>query len=177
MSLLSRIFGYVSARIGHTPSGATVRLRCLAVFDAGRASVACLPFGSVSNAGPIQWVTVGAPGNAADTSPAGIRYRGRLFPDDEVRVHKPAVHGFPELRGCKRLQSVLRLQREHGQRSWRMRSLVTAAVLLAVVPQLHAGEGQDGHHPQPWQRSVRASRSEGASGGRVRRVVRESVVN
>ena len=71
MSLLSRLFGYVSARIGHTPSGATVRLRCLAVFDAGRASVACLPFGSVSNAGPIQWVTVGAPGNAADTSPAG----------------------------------------------------------------------------------------------------------
>ena len=35
------------------------------------AVLACLPFGSVSNAGPIDWVTVGDPGNTADTAPAG----------------------------------------------------------------------------------------------------------
>jgi sulfatase modifying factor 1 len=43
----------------------------LKTLSLGLAAVACLPFGPVSNAGPIQWVTVGDPGNAADTSPAG----------------------------------------------------------------------------------------------------------
>jgi formylglycine-generating enzyme len=35
------------------------------------AALAYLPFGSVSTAGPIDWVTVGDPGNTADTAPAG----------------------------------------------------------------------------------------------------------
>jgi sulfatase modifying factor 1 len=34
-------------------------------------ALACLPFGSSASGGPIQWVTVGDPGNAADTSPSG----------------------------------------------------------------------------------------------------------
>ena len=37
----------------------------------GLAALACMPFGSISNAEAIQWVTVGDPGNAADTNPAG----------------------------------------------------------------------------------------------------------
>jgi sulfatase modifying factor 1 len=37
----------------------------------GLAVVACFSCCSVSNAGPIQWVTVGDPGNAADTAPSG----------------------------------------------------------------------------------------------------------
>jgi len=35
------------------------------------AALACLPFGSVASAEAIQWVTVGDPGNTADTAPAG----------------------------------------------------------------------------------------------------------
>ena len=35
------------------------------------AALACLPFGSIANAGIIEWVTVGDPGNTADTDPAG----------------------------------------------------------------------------------------------------------
>jgi len=35
------------------------------------AAVACLSFGSLANAEAIQWVTVGDPGNTADTDPAG----------------------------------------------------------------------------------------------------------
>ena len=35
------------------------------------AALACLPFGSIANAEAIQWVTVGDPGNTADTNPAG----------------------------------------------------------------------------------------------------------
>jgi hypothetical protein len=38
----------------------------------GLAALACLPFGSSASAEPIQWVTVGDPGNAADTAPSGI---------------------------------------------------------------------------------------------------------
>ena len=34
--------------------------------------MACLPFGSIANAGIIEWVTVGDPGNTADTDPAGF---------------------------------------------------------------------------------------------------------
>ena len=36
------------------------------------AAFACLPLGSIANAEPIQWVTVGDPGNTADTAPAGF---------------------------------------------------------------------------------------------------------
>jgi len=35
------------------------------------AAVACLSFGCLANAEAIQWVTVGDPGNTADTDPAG----------------------------------------------------------------------------------------------------------
>jgi formylglycine-generating enzyme len=35
------------------------------------AALACLPFGSVANARTINWVTVGDPGNTADTAPSG----------------------------------------------------------------------------------------------------------
>ena len=35
------------------------------------AALACLPLGSIANAGIIEWVTVGDPGNTADTAPAG----------------------------------------------------------------------------------------------------------
>jgi len=34
--------------------------------------LACLLLGSIASAGPIVWVTVGDPGNAADTAPAGF---------------------------------------------------------------------------------------------------------
>jgi sulfatase modifying factor 1 len=37
----------------------------------GLAALACLPLGSIANAGIIDWVTVGNPGNTADTAPAG----------------------------------------------------------------------------------------------------------
>ena len=44
-------------------------------FSVWLAALACLPFGSVVNAEPIEWVTVGDPGNTADTTgdpnPAG----------------------------------------------------------------------------------------------------------
>ena len=36
------------------------------------AALACLPLGSIVNAGIIEWVTVGDPGNTADTAPAGF---------------------------------------------------------------------------------------------------------
>ena len=36
------------------------------------AALACLPFGSIASAEAIQWVTVGDPGNTADTAPAGF---------------------------------------------------------------------------------------------------------
>ncbi len=38
----------------------------------GLAALACLPFGSVASAEAIQWVTVGDPGNTADTDPSGF---------------------------------------------------------------------------------------------------------
>jgi sulfatase modifying factor 1 len=34
-------------------------------------ALACMPFGSIASAEAIQWVTVGDPGNTADTDPAG----------------------------------------------------------------------------------------------------------
>ena len=40
-------------------------------FSLWLAALACLPLGSLANAEPIQWVTVGDPGNTADTAPAG----------------------------------------------------------------------------------------------------------
>ena len=36
------------------------------------AALACLPLGSIANAEPLQWVTVGDAGNTADTDPAGF---------------------------------------------------------------------------------------------------------
>ena len=36
------------------------------------AALACLPLGSIANAGIIEWVTVGDPGNTADTAPVGF---------------------------------------------------------------------------------------------------------
>ena len=44
----------------------------LKAFYLWLAALACLPLGSVVNAEPIQWVTVGDPGNTADTDPAGF---------------------------------------------------------------------------------------------------------
>ena len=45
----------------------------LKAFSLWLAALACLPFGSIANAGIIEWVTVGDPGNTADTAlePAG----------------------------------------------------------------------------------------------------------
>jgi len=40
-------------------------------FSVWLAALACLPLGSLANAGIIDWVTVGDPGNTADTAPAG----------------------------------------------------------------------------------------------------------
>ena len=40
-------------------------------LSVGLAALACLPFGSIASAEAIQWVTVGDPGNTADTAPAG----------------------------------------------------------------------------------------------------------
>jgi formylglycine-generating enzyme len=39
-------------------------------FSVWLAALACLPLGSIANAEPLQWVTVGDPGNTADTSGA-----------------------------------------------------------------------------------------------------------
>jgi formylglycine-generating enzyme len=39
-------------------------------FSLCLAALACLPLGSIANAEPLQWVTVGDPGNAADTTGA-----------------------------------------------------------------------------------------------------------
>ena len=44
----------------------------LKAFSVWLAALACLPLGSIVNAEPIQWVTVGDPGNTADTDPAGF---------------------------------------------------------------------------------------------------------
>ena len=41
-------------------------------FSLWLAALACLPLGSIASASPIQWVTVGDPGNTADTDPAGF---------------------------------------------------------------------------------------------------------
>jgi len=41
-------------------------------FSVSLTALACLPFGSIANAGIIEWVTVGDPGNTADTAPAGF---------------------------------------------------------------------------------------------------------
>ena len=46
-------------------------IAALAVFALAGAALPCLPLGSVANAGIIEWVTVGDPGNTADTAPAG----------------------------------------------------------------------------------------------------------
>jgi formylglycine-generating enzyme required for sulfatase activity len=46
-------------------------IAALAVFALAGAALPCLPLGSVANAEPLQWVTVGDPGNTADTDPAG----------------------------------------------------------------------------------------------------------
>jgi formylglycine-generating enzyme required for sulfatase activity len=43
----------------------------LKAFSLWLAALACLPLGSIANAEPLQWVTVGDPGNTADTAPAG----------------------------------------------------------------------------------------------------------
>jgi sulfatase modifying factor 1 len=49
--------------------------RSLKAFSVWAAALACLPLGSIANAEPLQWVTVGDPGNTADTTgdpnPAG----------------------------------------------------------------------------------------------------------
>ena len=46
--------------------------RCsLKTFSVWLAALACLPLGPIANAGVIQWVTVGDPGNTADTAPSG----------------------------------------------------------------------------------------------------------
>ena len=45
---------------------------CLKSFSLWLAALACLPLGSLANAEPIEWVTVGDPGNTADTAPAGF---------------------------------------------------------------------------------------------------------
>jgi len=44
----------------------------LKAFSLWLAALACLPLGSIANAEPLQWVTVGDPGNTADTAPAGF---------------------------------------------------------------------------------------------------------
>ena len=44
----------------------------LKAFSLWLAALACLPLGSTANAGIIEWVTVGDPGNTADTDPAGF---------------------------------------------------------------------------------------------------------
>ena len=44
----------------------------LKAFSLWLAALACLPLGSLANAGIIEWVTVGDPGNTADTAPAGF---------------------------------------------------------------------------------------------------------
>jgi len=44
----------------------------LKAFSLWLAALACLPLGSIANAEAIQWVTVGDPGNTADTAPAGF---------------------------------------------------------------------------------------------------------
>ena len=44
----------------------------LKAFSLWLAALACQPLGSIANAEPIQWVTVGDPGNTADTAPAGF---------------------------------------------------------------------------------------------------------
>ena len=42
----------------------------LKAFSLWLAALACLPLGSIANAGIIEWVTVGDPGNTADTTGA-----------------------------------------------------------------------------------------------------------
>ena len=44
----------------------------LKAFSVSLTALACLPLGSIANAGIIEWVTVGDPGNTADTAPAGF---------------------------------------------------------------------------------------------------------
>jgi len=44
----------------------------LKAFSVWLAALACLPLGSIANAGIIEWVTVGDPLNTADTAPAGF---------------------------------------------------------------------------------------------------------
>ena len=44
----------------------------LKAFSLWLAALACLPLGTIANAEPLQWVTVGDPGNTADTAPAGF---------------------------------------------------------------------------------------------------------
>jgi formylglycine-generating enzyme required for sulfatase activity len=44
----------------------------LKAFSLWLAALACLPLGSIANAEPLQWVTVGDPGNTADTAPVGF---------------------------------------------------------------------------------------------------------
>ena len=50
----------------------SVTSAAIAVFALAGAAWACLPLGSIANAGIIEWVTVGDPGNTADTAPAGF---------------------------------------------------------------------------------------------------------
>ena len=49
----------------------SVTSAAIAVFALAGAALPCLPLGSFANAGLIEWVTVGDPGNSADTAPAG----------------------------------------------------------------------------------------------------------
>jgi len=44
----------------------------LKAFSLWLAALACLPLGSIANAEIIEWVTVGDPGNTADTDPSGF---------------------------------------------------------------------------------------------------------
>ena len=44
----------------------------LKAFSLWLAALACLPLGTIANAGIIEWVTVGDPGNTADTAPVGF---------------------------------------------------------------------------------------------------------
>ncbi len=55
--------------LGRGPHMSRSSLKTLSLW---LAAVACLSFGSLANAEAIQWVTVGDPGNTADTAPAGL---------------------------------------------------------------------------------------------------------
>ena len=56
----------------HRIATATIMIRLsVKTLSLGLAALACLPFGSIASAEAIQWVTVGDPGNAPDTTTYG----------------------------------------------------------------------------------------------------------